>query len=199
MLRTRRDSGRNIGLERCRDGSCPPQANTYFAMADFKAFASWSGQDVFLAPQRIPSMRWMASLTSIPSMRRATPWAFPAQPPTNSTFVTLLSTISKLMRREQTPDVLYCMINPSDTVYEERGMIRPKEEGSMCCNFNEDLFCDIICWYEIKVFKEIDSLIDSKTKIVYTTSGYKSSIKRYSEMAESKNILFLKRMIRMCR
>ena len=69
----------------------------------------------------------------------------------------------------------------------------------MCCNFNEDLFCDIICWYEIKVFKEIDSLIDSKTKIVYTTSGYKSSIKRYSEMAESKNILFLKRMIRMCR
>lgn len=64
---------------------------------------------------------------------------------------------------------------------------------------NEYILNDIIKEDEIKVFKEIDSLIDDKTKIIYTTSGYKSTIKRYSGIADKKNISILKRLIRMCR
>jgi len=64
---------------------------------------------------------------------------------------------------------------------------------------NEYTLKDVDMEDEIKVFKEIDSLIDEKTKIVYTTSGYKSTIKRYSEIAEKKNISVLKRIIRSCR
>ena len=66
----------------------------------------------------------------------------------------------------------------------------PSSVEPVCCSFKID---------EIKVFKEIDTLIDEKTKIVYTTSGYKSTIKRYSEIAEKKNISVLKRIIRSCR
>ena len=36
----------------------------------FSAFASWSGQEVGLGPQWIPSRRLIASSTSIPSIRR---------------------------------------------------------------------------------------------------------------------------------
>ena len=52
---------------------------------------------------------------------------------------------------------------------------------------------------EIKVFKEIDKLIDNKTKIIYTTSGYKSTIKRYSEIEAIKNLTIIKGLARMCR
>ena len=64
---------------------------------------------------------------------------------------------------------------------------------------NEYTLKDVNMEDEIKVFKEIDALIDEKTKIIYTTSGYKSTIKRYSEIADKKNILILRRLIRMCR
>jgi hypothetical protein len=64
---------------------------------------------------------------------------------------------------------------------------------------NEYTLKDVDMEDEIKVFKEIDSLIDEKTKIVYTTSGYKSTIKRYSEIAEKKKISVIKKLIRSCR
>ena len=63
---------------------------------------------------------------------------------------------------------------------------------------NEYTLCNVDVEDEFNVFKEIDALIDTKTKIVYTTSGHKSTIKRYSEIAESKNIIVLKRLIRQC-
>ena len=49
---------------------------------------------------------------------------------------------------------------------------------------------------EFDVFKEIDSLIDNKTKIVYTTSGYKSTIKKLSNSTEKTPNGLLKKLIR---
>ena len=46
------------------------------------------------------------------------------------------------------------------------------------------------------VFKEIDALIDDKTKIIYTTSGYKSTIKRYSNITNETPNRLLKKLIR---
>ncbi len=45
------------------------------------AWAIWSGQDVDFIPQRIPSMRWIASCTGIPFSRLEMPWRFPLHPP----------------------------------------------------------------------------------------------------------------------
>ena len=81
--------------------------------ADFSAFASWSGQDVDLNPQRIPSRREIASFTSIPSIRREIPWRFPLHPPTKETFFALLSTRLKWIFCEQTPFGLYSIFYPS--------------------------------------------------------------------------------------
>ena len=75
----------------------------------FKAFASWSGHEVGLNPQRIPSIRLIASSISIPSTRTATPCVFPEQPPSKATFVTLLSTTSNVMEREHVPVPLHSM------------------------------------------------------------------------------------------
>ena len=49
------------------------------------------------------------------------------------------------------------------------------------------------------VFKEIGELVDSKTKLVYTTSGYKSGIKEYSHIAEKRNLEVVKRLIQICK
>ncbi|MBQ8813050.1 MAG: GIY-YIG nuclease family protein [Lachnospiraceae bacterium] len=51
----------------------------------------------------------------------------------------------------------------------------------------------------LDVFKEIEVLIDDETKIVYTSSGYKNSINRYSRIAEEDNIGIIKRLIRLCK
>ena len=64
---------------------------------------------------------------------------------------------------------------------------------------NEYTLKDVNMEDEIKVFKEIDDLIDENTKIMYTTSGYKSTIKNYAEIADKKKISILKRLIRMCK
>ena len=60
-------------------------SGSYFASASFNAFASWSGHDVGRGPQCIPSMREIASFTSMPSIKRATPCVFPEHPPINCT------------------------------------------------------------------------------------------------------------------
>lgn len=49
---------------------------------------------------------------------------------------------------------------------------------------------------EFDVLKEIDSLIDSKTKIVYATSGYRSTIKRFSNSTDKTPNGLLKKLIR---
>jgi hypothetical protein len=54
----------------------------------------------------------MASSMFMPSTREATPCEFPEHPPSNFTFVTLLSTTSKSIDREHTPVVLNFMIPP---------------------------------------------------------------------------------------
>ena len=43
----------------------------------FSAWAIWSGQEVDFMPQRIPSMRLMASSTFIPSSSAEMPWRLP--------------------------------------------------------------------------------------------------------------------------
>lgn len=50
-----------------------------------------------------------------------------------------------------------------------------------------------------KVLKEIDKLIDNSTKVIYSTSGYKSSIKSYVDLKNYKNIGILKRIAHQCR
>jgi len=49
------------------------------------------------------------------------------------------------------------------------------------------------------VLKEIDSIIDSNTKIIYTTSGYKSSIKNYAEIPKYKDITLLQKLKKLCK
>lgn len=49
---------------------------------------------------------------------------------------------------------------------------------------------------EFDIFKEIDDLIDNKTKVIYTTSGYKSTIQRYANIANKTPNGLLKKLIR---
>lgn len=46
----------------------------------------------------------------------------------------------------------------------------------------------------IDIFKEIESMIDDSTKIVYSTSGYKSTIKWISELSKYRRIKILNRI-----
>lgn len=52
---------------------------------------------------------------------------------------------------------------------------------------------------DAKILKEIDGLIDDSTKIIYSTSGYKTSIKRFADIGKYKNIKVLKRIAQQCR
>lgn len=49
------------------------------------------------------------------------------------------------------------------------------------------------------VFAEISALIDDQTKIVYTSSGYKSSIKQYAHLATAKKRKIIDRLLRLCK
>lgn len=49
------------------------------------------------------------------------------------------------------------------------------------------------------VFAEISALIDDQTKIVYTSSGYKSSIKQYAHLATAKKRKIVDRLLRLCK
>ena len=51
----------------------------------------------------------------------------------------------------------------------------------------------------IPAFNEIENLIDEQTKIVYTANGYKSSILRYTETPNLKNMLLTKKLKRLCK
>lgn len=64
---------------------------------------------------------------------------------------------------------------------------------------NEFDFIDAFLEDEVDVFKEIDALIDDKTKIVYTSSGYKNTIKNWSDLGEKENIEIIKRLIKACK
>ena len=74
------------------------------------ALASWSGQDVGLNPHLMPDILFIASSISMPSISAATPCVLPEQPPSKCTLVILLSTTSKSIEREHTPDVLYFIL-----------------------------------------------------------------------------------------
>lgn len=50
-----------------------------------------------------------------------------------------------------------------------------------------------------KVLKEINRLIDEKTKVVYTTSGYKSTILNFIEYNELSNTILAKKLKRLCK
>lgn len=62
---------------------------------------------------------------------------------------------------------------------------------------NEFSFQGVDMEDEMTIFKEIDSLINSKTKIVYTTSGYKKIIERWLWMSEKENINIIKKLVKM--
>jgi len=64
---------------------------------------------------------------------------------------------------------------------------------------NEDSFRDEEMEDWVDVFKEIDSLIDSETKIIYTTSGYKSTIKDWVGASEYRGIKVVRKLANMCR
>lgn len=64
---------------------------------------------------------------------------------------------------------------------------------------NEHTLCGVKGEDAVKVLKEIDSLIDDSTKIIYSTSGYKSTIKSFAEMKAYQNIEVLKRIVKQCR
>lgn len=64
---------------------------------------------------------------------------------------------------------------------------------------NEHTLCGVKAEDTVKVLKEIDSLIDDSTKIIYTTSGYKSTIKHYAEMEQYKKIKVVKILSKQCR
>lgn len=64
---------------------------------------------------------------------------------------------------------------------------------------NEHTFCGVKAEDAVEVLKEIDNLIDDSTKIIYTTSGYKSTIKYYTEMEPYKKIKVLKTISKQCR
>ena len=50
-----------------------------------------------------------------------------------------------------------------------------------------------------KAFKEINSLIDEKTKVVYSTSGYKSTILKFVDCKELSDTILAKKLKRLCK
>lgn len=50
-----------------------------------------------------------------------------------------------------------------------------------------------------KVFKEINRLIDEKTKVIYTTSGYKSTILTFTAYNELSSTILAKKLKRLCK
>ena len=71
---------------------------------------SWSGHDVFLAPQRIPLMRCMTSSMCCPRTSWLIPCRLPLQPPRKNTCCMMLfSSAVTSMSFEQVPRVSYCM------------------------------------------------------------------------------------------
>lgn len=50
-----------------------------------------------------------------------------------------------------------------------------------------------------EVFKEINGLIDEKTKVIYSTSGYKSTILRFTSCAELSDTILTKKLKRLCK
>lgn len=57
--------------------------------------------------QEMPPSFLMTSSTGSPSTSLETAWRFPLQPPVNETFFKIFSSISKSIRVEQVPEVLY--------------------------------------------------------------------------------------------
>jgi hypothetical protein len=50
----------------------------------------------------------------------------------------------------------------------------------------------------VKVLKEINRLIDEKTKIIYSTSGYKSTILQYANCESLSDTVLMRRLKRLC-
>ena len=74
------------------------------ARAASRAWASWSGQEVSLKPQRMPRIRRIASSALMPTTRLEMPCRFPEQPPRTSTFsMTFLSSRVTRIFLEHTP------------------------------------------------------------------------------------------------
>ena len=76
-----------------------------FSLISFSAFASWSGHEVVLNPQRMFSSRLITSSISIPITSFEIPEVFPLQPPRNFTSFTILFSTSIVMLLAQTPFV----------------------------------------------------------------------------------------------
>lgn len=71
------------------------------------ALATWSGQDVPLAPQGIPFNLLIASSIFIPFTRCESPTVFPGHPPTILKFLIFPSYICIIISLEHTPSGLY--------------------------------------------------------------------------------------------
>lgn len=59
---------------------------------------------------------------------------------------------------------------------------------------NEFTFTEVETVEDISIFKEIEMLIDESTKIVYSTSGYKSTIKWLCDLSRYRRLKILKRI-----
>ena len=72
-----------------------------------RAWASWSGHDVDLKPQRMPLSRLMASSILMPRTRTEIPCVLPLHPPSYCTSEMMSSSKVIWMAEEQTPFVRY--------------------------------------------------------------------------------------------
>ena len=99
--------GWEVGIYKSKEGNPFTFGSpSFYSVIILRALASWSGQEVGLPLQLIPSRRAITSLAFIPLASLATPWVLPLQPPMNSMLTTvLLLSSSMAMACAQTPCV----------------------------------------------------------------------------------------------
>ena len=97
----------------------------------------------------------------------------------------------------------------NEVYYRESSSLNPFLEGNVGTHIavsmeykngiNEHTLCGVKGEDAVKVLKEIDSVIDESTKVIYSTSGYKSTIKSFAAMKPYQEIEVLKRIVKQCR
>ena len=93
-------------MKQSREGG---QSSRGACLSCSRARASWSGQLVFLAPQRMPSILRMTSSIFCPRTNWLIPCQLPLHPPRKNTcWITLFSSAVTSIMREHVPCVSYC-------------------------------------------------------------------------------------------
>lgn len=117
---------------------------------------------------------------------------------TRSAFIT-----NALAAYWETDDMYYCEKGFSYGPYQVFLVNAPNTHMSVSAEYksgiNEYTLSQFPTEDAADVFAEISALIDDQTKIVYTSSGYKSSIKQYASLATAKKRKIVNRLIRLCK